>query len=164
MIKNRQAELTKDLANKKLIITRDFDAPVAKVWEAWTDRNLLDSWWAPKPYKARTKSMDFRPGGLWLYAMVGPDNSESWCRVDFESIIDQKQFTATDAFCDADGNRVPEPPGMHWKNDFIQTASGTTVHVEITFASEEDLQKILDMGFEEGFNSGLSNLDTLLAG
>lgn len=164
MIKHKQADVKKDVANKKIVVLRDFDAPVERVWEAWTDRNLLDLWWAPKPWKARTKSMDFREGGTWLYAMVGPDGEEHWSRADYQQIIPQKQFIAQDAFCDQHGTIIPDPPGMHWKSEFTSYGDTTTVRIEITFASEADLHKILEMGFEEGFKSGLNNLDEVLAG
>ena len=79
---NNQTTITKDLANKKIIVTREFDAPIEDVWKAWTERNILDEWWAPKPWKARTKSMEFKPGGRWLYAMVGPNGEEHWVVLD----------------------------------------------------------------------------------
>lgn len=72
---NKQTTIAKDAANKKLIVVREFDAPLAEVWKAWTDSSILDQWWAPKPWKAKTKTMDFREGGTWLYSMVGPDGN-----------------------------------------------------------------------------------------
>ena len=45
----------KDLPNNRLIVVRDFDAPVDLVWRAWTESELLDLWWAPKPWRAQTK-------------------------------------------------------------------------------------------------------------
>jgi uncharacterized protein YndB with AHSA1/START domain len=160
---NKETLITKDLANKRLFIKREFDAPLEKVWKAWTDSSLLDMWWAPKPWKARTKTMDFREGGFWLYCMVGPDGTESWARADYKTIVPQKSFTAVDSFCDENGNKNPDFPSMHWKNEFRQTNSGTSVEVEITFSSEADLEKILKMGFEAGFTAALGNLDELLA-
>lgn len=162
MITNMQATISKDLANKKILTVKEFEAPVEKVWEAWTDKDILDKWWAPKPWKARTKSMDFRENGFWLYCMVGPDGTESWARVEYISIVTGKKFIAMDSFCDEIGNKNPDFPTMHWKNEFIQTDGGTRVEVEITFSSEDDFKKILEMGFEEGFTSALGNLDELL--
>jgi len=49
---------TKDLENKRLHVTRYFNAPLELVWSTWTKPELLEQWWAPKPYKAITKSMD----------------------------------------------------------------------------------------------------------
>ena len=53
-------------------------------------------------------------------------------------------------------------PRMHWENEFSETPNGTKVTVEITFSSEEQLEKIIEMGFKEGFTMAHGNLDELL--
>lgn len=164
MTVENQVQVTKDLPNKKVIVTRHFDAPVEEVWKAWTESNLLDQWWAPKPYKAETKTMNFTVGGYWLYAMVGPDSTKMWSKVEFKGIDPHKSFQAADMFCDENGNKNTDFPSAHWNNKFQATETGTTVTVEITFSSEADLQKIMEMGFEAGFTAALGNLDGLLAG
>ncbi|RPI65216.1 MAG: SRPBCC domain-containing protein, partial [Ignavibacteriales bacterium] len=105
-------EFNKDLKNKKIYVKREFNASPEDVWNAWTNSELLDQWWAPKPWKAKTKSMDFREGGSWLYAMVGPDGTENFARVDYEKINPYKSFAGYDSFCDKKGNINTEPPGM----------------------------------------------------
>src|SRR5688572_16978462 len=94
---------TVDKENKMINVERDFNAPVDKVWAAWTQKEILDKWWAPKPWKAETKEMDFREGGHWLYAMVGPDGSKHWARADYKSIDAPGSFSVEDAFCDENG-------------------------------------------------------------
>ncbi len=163
MIAQKQTQVTKDLANKKLFIGRAFDASLANVWKAWTEKHLLDQWWAPKPWKAETKKMDFREGGTWLYCMVGPEGEAQWCLVNYKTINKHSSFTGLDAFCDENGNVNQDFPTMNWKVDFSKSDSGTDVRVEVTFSTEADLEKILEMGFEEGFTSALGNLDELLA-
>ncbi len=162
MQSNNKTQVSKDLAKKQITVTREFDAPVNEVWEAWTDSKLLDEWWAPKPWKAETKSMDFREGGVWLYAMVGPDGTKQWCKVDYKTIEPHKNFTGYDAFVDEAGKINDSFPRMFWQVSFTPTAKGTTVHVLITFDSEKDLNKILEMGFAEGFTAAHGNLDALL--
>ena len=162
MITNSKARISKDVANKKIIVLRQFDAPVDQVWKAWTESNLLDQWWAPKPWRAETKTMDFREGGMWLYCMVGPEGERHWARVDYQAIDARKRYTAVDSFCDEQGNKSGDMPSMHWQNDFSQTDTVTTVTIEISFSDQSDMDKILEMGFEEGFASGLNNLDALL--
>lgn len=157
----REAVFSKD--QKKLTVVREFDAALERVWRAWTDSEILDQWWAPKPYRAQTKTMDFREGGLWLYCMVGPEGQGMWCRIDYKTIEPYKSFSYTDAFCDEEGNKNTEFPSMAWRNEFIQGEGVTTVRVEIRFAKEEDLETILEMGFQEGFTAGLSNLDHYLS-
>ena len=163
MTTNNQMKITKDLTGKKIIITRNFDAELEKVWDAWTQSELLDKWWAPKPWRAETKSMQFKPGGTWLYAMVGPDDTRHWAKIDFLAIDTHKSYEGIDCFCDEQGNKNEDMPSMHWKNEFEAVAAGTQVTVNIAFKSESDIQKIIEMGFESGFTAALSNLDQYLA-
>ena len=157
-----QMQIVKDVPGKKITITRIFDAAPAEVWRAWTESELLDQWWAPKPWKAETKEMDFKSGGYWLYAMVGPDNTRVWARVDFSSIIPKKSYEAIDTFCDENGKPNAEMPRMTWKNTFESSEGGTKLTVIIAFQKEADIKVIMDMGFEQGFTDGLNNLDELL--
>lgn len=162
MITKNEAVFTKDQANKKLTVVRAFDAPLAEVWKAWTDSDMLDQWWAPKPYKAVTKSMDFKPGGKWLYSMVGPEGDRNFCRVDFRTIDPNKNFATAVMFCDEAGNENTEFPKMYWTATFTQTSSGTAVNIDITFDKPEDMETFIKMGFQEGFTAGLNNLDEIL--
>ena len=50
MANNAESHVVKDPANKTMTITRHFDAEVALVWLTWTEQELLDQWWAPKPW------------------------------------------------------------------------------------------------------------------
>lgn len=163
MMEKQAMQITKDLPNKTITVTRDFAAGRDLVWRTWTEKELLDQWWAPKPYRAVTHSMDFREGGAWLYAMLGPEGDRSHVRVDFGRINKPESFTARDAFADENFKPLSDPPGMDWHNEFRSTGEGTRVVVTITFASEADLKKIVEMGFEEGFGMALGNLDELLA-
>lgn len=163
MTDSNQLKIEKDFSASKIIITRNFNAPPQAVWHAWTEAELLDQWWAPKPWKAQTKSLEFEVGGSWLYAMVGPDNMTHWARVDYLSIDPDKSFTATDSFCDENGITNKDFPSMLWKNNFLPGEAGTTVHVEITFTGLADLEKIIEMGFESGFTAALTNLEKYLS-
>ncbi|MDN5286400.1 MAG: ATPase [Mucilaginibacter sp.] len=158
----RETAFSKDTENKKLTVVRTFDAPLEQVWKAWTTSEILDVWWAPKPYKAQTKSMDFSEGGRWLYLMAGPTGDGTWCRVDFNTIIPHKSITTAVMFCDEDGNKNLDFPVMYWKKEFSQAGDTTTVNIEITFDKIADMEAIIQMGFQEGFTAGLGNLDEYL--
>lgn len=157
-----QTEISKDLKNKKLHINRTFRAPGDVVWRAWTDSDLLGKWWAPKPYKAVTKSMDFREGGRWLYHMLSPEGEKHWCRLDYLNIAFQDYYIGKDAFCNDKGNANTDHPSMLWKNTFQARGKETRVVIEISFDKEEDIERIIEMGFEEGFIAAHGNLDELL--
>ena len=143
-------------------IERSFNAPVDLVWKAWTSPEILDKWWAPKPWTAHTKFMNFSEGGIWLYAMVGPENEKHWARVDYLKIDPQKYFSATDSFCDEEGKPDPSLTATRWEAYFTQQENETILNILLTFSSLPDLKSILSMGFKEGFTSGLENLDQLL--
>ncbi len=149
--------------NNSIHVRRDFDADLALVWKSWTTAELLDQWWGPEPYHAETKSMDFREGGSWLYAMVGPKQEKHWARFDYEHIDSQKRFTGLDAFCDEAGTINKDFSRMHWENVFTEAGNRTEVNIKISIDSLETLEKILEMGFKEGFTTGLQQLDELLA-
>ena len=153
---------TKDTANKKIHVTREFAAPIEQTWKAWTEQKLLDQWWAPKPWKAETKKMDFKEGGHWLYCMVGPEGEKHWSMINYKEIVALKYFTGIDSFCDENGNKNSDIPGMDWKVEFYKWDIGTKVQVEIIFSNEKDMQTIINMGFQEGFTAAHNNLDELL--
>jgi uncharacterized protein YndB with AHSA1/START domain len=160
---NLAMNFTIDRENKKIVVEKEFAAPVEKVWAAWTQREILDKWWAPEPWKAVTKEMDFSEGGYWLYAMVGPGGETHWSRADYISITPLKEFSGIDGFCDENGKINNELPISNWRNIFISTSSNSTiVSLEITYDEVEDLDKYIEMGFREGLTSALENLDNLL--
>jgi PhnB protein len=148
-----------DKKNNSIHVKREFDANLELVWDAWTKSELLDRWWAPKPYQAKTKKMDFKEGGFWLYAMVSPENTMQWCRVDFKKIEPKKSFSGLGSFCDENGKISQNFPAMLWNNMFDEEADTTTVEVLIKFDNLADLEKIIEMGFKEGFTMALKNLD-----
>jgi len=151
-----------DKENKRVRVTREFTAPLSKVWASYTQRELLDQWWAPKPWKANTKEMDFKDGGHWLYVMAGPEGEEHWCREDFKSVVPMKSFKAVDAFCDSIGKVNDEFPKSTWAIEFSEANNKTTVKIEMQCESLADLEKYIEMGFQEGFTMALGNLDELL--
>src|SRR6187551_3821444 len=95
-----KTQVNKNLETKSIIVSRAFNAPIEAVWRAYTESELLDQWWGPEPWRAETKYMDFKPGGYWLYSMVGPEGERHWARMNFESIIPLKEFKGEDCFCD----------------------------------------------------------------
>jgi len=63
---------------KPFEISRVYDAPRAKVWQAWTEPSRLKHWWGPRGFKVHTCKVDLRPGGVFLYGMKAPDGSDTW--------------------------------------------------------------------------------------
>lgn len=149
--------------NNTVTVIREFDADKDLVWAAWTTPEILDQWWAPKPYQTKTKSMDFKVCGFWLYAMMGPEGDTHWCKADYKSIDPKNSYSSLDAFCDEAGNITQDFPRSLWTNNFIANEATTTVKINIAYNSLEDLEKIIELGFKEGFTMAMGNLDDYLA-
>ena len=156
-------EFTINKANNTVNVKRSFAANLDRVWDAWTNPEILDQWWAPKPYKTVTKSMDFRVGGTWLYAMVSPEGQEHWCKNDYKHIEPKTTYTGLDAFCDEHGTINTDMPRTAWTNVFSAGEGYTQVTITAVYASLADLEKVIALGFKEGFTMAMGNLDAYLA-
>lgn len=155
-------DFTVNKENNTIQVDREFNAKLPIVWQAWTDPKILDQWWAPKPWKAETKTMDFREGGYWFYAMLGPQGERHWCKADYHKIEHEKSFRAKDGFTDEDGVINTDFPQNYWDTKFSAQGNRSMVRITLTFDKLEDLEKTIEMGFEEGFTAGLQNLDDYL--
>ncbi|AHF14953.1 SRPBCC family protein [Niabella soli] len=160
MSNNLQFDFTVDKSTKTVLINREFDAELSLVWDAFTKKELLDQWVAPKPFTSRTKYMDFKVGGKRFYAMVSPEGQARWGIQEYTSITPKTNFKMYNAF--ADENENPELPGSEWDHNFSEENGTTKVSISIYNESLERLERILD-GFTQGMKMSLSNLEELLA-
>src|SRR5438105_5488095 len=120
-------DFTVDKPAKTVFINREFDAELSLVWDAFTKQELLDQWWAPKPWTSKTKFMDFKVGGRRFYAMVGPEGQERWSLQQYISITPKSNFKLANYF--ADENENPELPGSHWDLSFREENGTTPVSI-----------------------------------
>ena len=153
-------DLTVDKAAQKVYISREFAAPLPLVWDAYTRQDILDKWWAPKPFSSMTKVMDFEVGGRRFYAMVSPEGMERWAVQRFTSITPKTNFKYANNFADKDENL--EIPGSDWDITFSEESDITTVRTTIYNESLERLEKMIEMGFREGYGMIMNNLEELL--
>ncbi|WP_416443829.1 SRPBCC domain-containing protein [Leeuwenhoekiella sp. A16] len=161
---NLRMQFLIDKETTSIIVKREFKAPLSSVWSAWREPEILDQWWAPRPWKSQTKVMNFVEGGKRLYAMVGPKGEEQWCLVNYTSITPKTNFKYHDAFCDAEGNIDTKYfSGSQWNVDFTDHSDSTFVNVTVKYNSHEDLEKIIQMGYKEGFIMAMENLDELFS-
>ena len=80
----------------------------------------------------------------------------------YHTIEKGKSFSSSDAFSDEEGNVNNSMPLMHWHNAFEEKDGKTLYTAILTFETEEALNKIVEMGFKEGFTMGLNNLEEIL--
>lgn len=159
-----------DKSTSTVFVDKEFDAELSLVWDAFTKQEILDQWWAPKPLISRTKYMDFRVGGRRFYAMATPDGAEiGWQIFDYTSITPKSNFKCLSFFADKD--ETPDLPGANWDLNFSEQDARPTepvgpgitkVSISICFESLEELEKMVEMGFKEGFTVTLNELSNLL--
>lgn len=155
-------DFTVDKSTKTVLITREFEAALPLVWDAFTKKEILDQWSAPKPFAAKTRTMDFKVGGKRLYAMVTPDGQEQWQVQAYTSISPKTNFKYTSSFSDKNGNVDPQWPGSQWDLSFSENNGVTTVKINIRNESLARMEKMIEMGFREGFIATINNLEELL--
>ena len=153
-----------DKEKNTITVKREFNAELPLVWDAYTKSEILEQWWALKPWKAKTKSMDFKEGGHWHYAMCGPAGEKHWAFTTYQKIEFQKVFTGVDHFTDENGIVNKELPQSNWKVSFQTKGAKTVVITHILYDSLKQLEAIIKMGFKEGYTMTMQGLDELLVG
>lgn len=161
MKNNLLFDFTLDKITKTVIVNREFDAEQSLVWDAFTKAEILDQWNAPSPFTARTKYLNFEVGGKRFYAMVSPDGQERWILQEYTSITPKTNFKLFNAF--ADVNETPQLPGSDWDYTFSEQNGITKVSISIYNESLERLEKMIELGFKEGYTVSLNQLENLLS-
>lgn len=149
-----------DKPSKTVSINMEFDAPLPLVWDAFTKAEILDQWYAPKPWMSKTKYMDFKEGGRRFYAMVSTEGVEKWSVQTYTSISPKTNFKMTSAFSDENENQ--ELPGSDWDLTFSDLNEKTAVSISIYNESLKRMENMIELGFKEGFTMTKNNLDNLL--
>ena len=150
-----------DKTNKTVFVNREFAADLELVWDAFTKQEILDQWWAPKPWASKTKFMNFEVGGQRFYAMVSPEGEEHWSLQEYTSISPKTNFKMLNAFADKDEN--PQLPGSDWDFNFSDQNGITKVSITIKNESLTRMEEMIKMGFQGGFTMTLNYLEDLLA-
>jgi len=92
----------------ELLITRVFDAPRARVWQAWADPEQMKQWSAPRGFTIPVSEGELRPGGKWRACMRKPDGTDLWLGGVYREVIEPERMVFTHAWDDQNGKPGPE--------------------------------------------------------
>lgn len=92
---------------RAMYTTRIFDAPIERVWRAFTDPEQIRQWWGPEHFTSPVARVDFRVGGKYLFAMRDPEGNDYWSTGTYREIAPLERIVYTDSFADAEGNVIP---------------------------------------------------------
>lgn len=143
-------------AGSDFVITRVFNAPRDTVWRAWTEREQLMQWFGPKGYTMPLASLDFRPGGIFHYALRAPDGAEIRGKWVFKEIVTPHKLVMISSFSDAQGGVTRHPMAPVWPLELLSTTTleeqdgktALTIHWAPQHASELEIK-----AFKEGHGS-----------
>ncbi len=109
-----------DLAKQDIVVTRVFDAPIERVWKAWSEPEYVKQWWGPDYFTCPSAEMDFREGGTSVVCMRAPkefggqDMYSAWAH---KNIVPMKSMEIIQNLADKDGN-VIEPVKLGMPPEF----------------------------------------------
>ncbi|OAH48699.1 SRPBCC family protein [Microbacterium oleivorans] len=157
-------DVTTDTENLTMTLIADVDAPVDRLWRAFTQPRQLERFWGPPGWPATFTDFDFTVGGHARYAMTSPQGEKSRGTWEFLAIDEGRSFEVLDAFADEDGQPIPEFPSMRMVFSFTETAGGSRLSNVTYFTSAEALEQVVAMGAVEGSRMAMDQLDTVLHG
>jgi uncharacterized protein YndB with AHSA1/START domain len=154
---------TKSVEALSFTLIAEFDASVDRVWRIWEDPRQLERWWGPPTWPATFERHDFAPGGEASYYMTGPDGEKArgWWRITAIQAPNRLEFD--DGFADDNGAPVEAMGTTHATVTLEEIGGRTRMTVLSTFESEEQLNKMVEMGMEEGMKEAAGQIDALLA-
>jgi uncharacterized protein YndB with AHSA1/START domain len=161
---------------EELVITRVFNAPRDKVWKAWTDAASLEKWWGPKGSALRVIKLDFKPGGMFHYAMEFQPGHPIYGRFIYREIAAPERLVYVSAFSDKNGGitRAPFPQIRDtWPLEILNTLTLTEAGAKTTLTlrggpidpTEAEAKTYAGMfdSMRQGFGGTFDQLDTYLA-
>lgn len=157
-------DIHKDLEQRTLQISSEFDAPVDAVWQLWADPRRLERWWGPPTYPATFVDHDLRTGGAATYFMTGPegDRHGGWWK--FVEVDAPKRIVLEDGFADLEGVPNPDMPVTIMRVDIgARDGGGSTMRIESVFPSTEAMAQMVEMGMVEGITEAIGQIEAILA-
>ena len=160
----------------QVTIERVFEAPLEKVWEAWTKPEEIKKWWGPEGFSAPEIEIDFRVGGKYHYMMRGPieeggEEMDMWSGGEFKEIVPHEKIVATDHFSNEAGDTV-DPATFGMSEDFPKESDmtilfqrqGDSTKLSIIYegVSAKAYEAYKQSGMHEGWQSSLNKLEKAL--
>jgi uncharacterized protein YndB with AHSA1/START domain len=156
-----------------LVMTRVFDAPRPRVFQAFSESRRLAQWWGPKGFTITVLRCEFRPGGLCHYSMSDPDGHVMWGRFVYREIASPERIVWVNSFADEAGNLAPVPFSETWPPEMLCTVkldeqdgkTLLTLRVVALNASAEQHATFLEghASMQEGFGGTWDQLVEYLA-
>ena len=149
-----------DHSDSSLSVSRTISAPRSAVWRCWTEPDLLKQWFCPKPWTVPEADMDVRPGGRMNIIMAGPTGERMETVGCYLEVLPMQRLVFTDAF-----SEEFMPCAEPFLTSMVELADAQNDTTQLVWtarhATPEARSRHLEMGFENGWNAALDQLDEL---
>lgn len=143
--------------DRQIVISRLFQAPPERVFQAWIERDQVKRWWGPKGFTVTIDEMDVRPGGSWRFTMHGPDG------VDYPNLIVYEEITAPQRLVYTHSSPGTDDPGFRTTVTLDDFMGMTALTMRGVFPSAEARDDVIEKYHAvEGGNETLDRLGTFL--
>ena len=144
-------------SDEQILITREFAAPAALVWRAYTTPELVRRWWSGRQGQMTVAEIDLRVGGAWRYVMVAEGGHEVAFHGEYREVVPHERLVSTEVF-----EAMPEGEALTTAT-FTAEGGRTTLALLMDMGSREARDGILQSGMETGVQEQMELLDELLA-
>lgn len=147
-----------------MVITAEFTASIAHVWQLWADPRLLERWWGPPGFPSTFEQHDLTPGGTITYFMSGPDGGDrfdgTWNVVEVDA---PSRLVLEDAIVDDNGTPSDGNSMTRMEIDVEARGGKTRMIVTTHFDSLDGMEQAIATGVGEGMKACMYQIDALLA-
>ena len=148
-------------SDREIVLTRVFDAPRARVFDAWTRPELLGRWFLPRGWSLVVCEVDLRVGGAWRFVVRGPDGTDMETGGVYREVVPPERFVHTQWFS--------RRRGIIGAGESLATAvlveqdGKTMLSTTVLYPLQEVRDAVLNSGMEHGVAASYDRLGELLA-
>lgn len=153
---NRHGSATVTLpSDREILITRQFDAPAALIFKAWTTPELVKRWWGFDSSEWLVCEIDLRVGGSWRYVTREEGGFEVGFHGEYRSIEAPKRIVSTEVY-----EGLPEGEGAALDTIVFEERAGvTTMSITVLHSRKEHRDAHLASGMESGMQVSMNRLE-----
>ena len=141
---------------REIHVERIFDAPRDRVFELFTDPELIPEWWGPRGTTTIVDEMDVRNGGSWRYVTRNSDGSETAFRGTYREVSPPDRIVQTFEWEGMPGHVSVDTA------EFEDLGERTKLVSTSIFHTTEERDGMLGSGMEGGMNETYQRLDELI--
>ena len=141
-----------DIEKRTITIERTFNAPIALVWEAWTQSEHIANWWGPPGMPMDIVKHEFKVGGDWEYIMRMPDGNP------FKSFGTYSRIEAP-TLLETTANFIPMTEGVTLVVELKEEGDQTAMTFKVIHPTEEYAKAQEEMGIYNGWGSVFNRLN-----